>query len=107
MQAQVISKRLTIFIIINFPISRNQYFIFIISIPVNRRRNLQQGEAVKSEIILHPDKDYDGTGDQIINLVSDKEVESNEVIVEDLKDNDEIEIKILNDNKDNLNTKKS
>ena len=60
LQVEIINNKLTIFIITNFPIFKEQYISFMISIKINKRRNLQENNIIQIEIYLYTDKDYQG-----------------------------------------------
>ena len=106
LQAQIINKRLVIFLIINFPINKNQKFIFIISKYLSRNLRILQKDKETEEIIFYPKEDYDENGNQLISFISENEVDEENFIIENLKNNEEIDFKILNDNPDVLDTKK-
>ena len=106
LQAQVINKKLAIFMMINFAIFKTQYISFMIYIKKNNRRNLQENNFIKKEIYLYPDKDYQENENKISSLISHEEVDSNNIVIEKIKNEEEFELKLLNDNSDILDTQK-
>ena len=106
LQAQVINKKLAIFMMINFAIFKTQYISFMIYIKRNNRRNLQENNFIKKEIYLYPDKDYQENENKISSLISHEEVDSNNIVIEKIKNEEEFELKLLNDNSDILDTQK-
>ena len=78
----------------------------MISINISNRRNLQQNNLIQKEINLYPDKDYQGNGNEITRLISSEEVNSNNIVIEKLKNQEQYELKLLNDNSDILDTQK-
>lgn len=106
LQAQIINKRLYIFVIINFQVTKTQKFIFIISKYFSHNLRNLQNNIIKTEMVLYPREDSDGNGNKIISLISEEEVNEERIIVEGLKNNEEIEEIILNDNYDLLDTEK-
>ena len=106
LQAQIINKRLYIFVIKNFQVTKTQKFIFIISKYISHNLRNLQNNIIKTEIVLYPKEDYDGYENKIISLISEEEVNEERIIVEGLKNNEDIEEIILNDNYDLLDTEK-
>ena len=106
LQAQIINKRLYIFIIKNFQVTKTQKFIFIISKYISHNLRNLQNNIIKTEMVLYPKEDYDGYENKIISLISEEEVNEERIIVEGLKNNEDIEEIILNDNYDLLDTEK-
>ena len=106
LQAQVINKKLAIFMMLNFAIFKTQYISFMIYIKKNNRRNLQENNFIKKEIYLYPDKDYQENENKISSLISHEEVDSNNIVIEKIKNEEEFELKLLNDNSDILDTQK-
>ena len=78
----------------------------MISIKINSRRNLQENNIIQREIYLYQDKDYQGNENKITSLISHEEVDSNNIAVEKIKNEEEFELKLLNDNSDILDTQK-
>ena len=106
LQAQIIDNKLIIFLILNFTVKKSNKFTFDVTLYSSRIiRNLQNGQETK-ELIFSPKEDYDGNGDKIVSLVSDEEIEEERVVVGDLKSEDEIEVKLVNDNTEVLDTQK-
>ena len=106
LQAQVINKKLAIFMMINFAIFKTQYISFMIYIKKNNRRNLQENNFIKKEIYLYPDKDYQENENKISSLISHEEVDSNNIVIEKIKKGEAFKLKLLNDNSDILDTQK-
>ena len=99
----MINKKLKIFIIINFAISKNEAFKFPVII---NNRKLDNDLEIKEEkdIEFISSEDHDGKLEKIIKLTSKEEFEEDSVaILKTLKNNYDIKI-ILNDNKNNLDT---
>ena len=106
LQVQIINRKIYIFLIINFPITKNTEFIFSLTIYLSRNlRNLEEYMTTK-EISFHPKENYNGNGDKIVSLISDEEVSDNRVVINELKNEEDIEAKIANDNSDLLDTQK-
>ena len=102
-QMQKVNKKLHIFGIANFPISKNEVFIFPLNIySINSGRFLLQDEL--KEIGFYSLQDYNGNDDKIIKLESNEEFNDNiRVIFQELKNEDNIKIKL---NENNLDTEK-
>ena len=102
-QMQKVNKKLHIFGIANFPISKNESFIFPLNIySINSGRFLLQDEL--KEIVFYSLQDYNGNDDKIIKLESNEEFDDNiGVIFQELKNEDNIKIKL---NENNLDTEK-
>ena len=107
LQVKIINRRIMIYIILNFPITKNQIFIFNVKLFLSRYiRNLQNNSSGQVEISFHPEEDYDGNGDKISVFISDVEINENKALVSELKDNKEIKVKLLNDSSEILDTEK-
>ena len=107
LQVKIINRRIMIYIILNFPITKNQIFIFNVKLFLSRYiRNLQNNSSDQVEISFHPEEDYDGNGDKISVFISDIEINENKALVSELKNNKEIKVKLLNDNSEILDTEK-
>ena len=95
---------------INFPISTTQTFTFSVSLySYSNRRNLQENKLTKKEITFSSDEYYDGIENKIIILTSQGDyIEDENVLVEDLNEDDkkEIQVVLLDDNSDILNSEK-
>ena len=106
LQVQIINRKIYIFLIINFAITKNTEFIFNITIYLSRNlRNLEENKVTK-EISFHPKENYDGNGDKIVSLISDEEISDSRVVIKELKNAEDIEVKIAIDNSDLLDTQK-
>ena len=105
LQMQKVNKKLHIFSIANFPISKNEAFIFQVNIySINLGRFLSQDEL--KEIAFYSLQNYSGNDDKIIELESNEEFDENiGAILQKLKNEENIKIK-LNENKNNLDTEK-
>ena len=110
LQVQFINGKIIILLLINFPISKNQYFTFTVSLySYSNRRNLQQNQVTKKEISFSSVENYDGNKNKIITLNSLGEyTDIEKVSVEDLSkdDKEEIQIVLLDDNSEILNSEK-
>ena len=102
MQVQIINGKISIFLIINFDITKNTKFIF--SLTLYSDRNLRNLETEK-EVSFYPNEDYEGNGDKIVTLTSEENVGITRVKIKEIK-NDEIELKILNNDNNLLDTEK-
>ena len=105
LQIQIINKRLKIFIISNFPISKDELFTFVINLySTNSGRILQQNNI--KEMNFTPSEDYNGNGDSILVLTSNEEVsEDSKAVLTALKTSNNIKVK-FNENENNLDTEK-
>ena len=106
LQMQMINKRLKIFTIINFEISKNKTFkLPVILYSIKSDGILQQNEEKEIEFISL--ENYDGKADKIIELISKEEFEEESMAsLQNPKNNNyDIEIK-LNENKNYLDTDK-
>ena len=107
LQAQIVNERLMLFITTNFPVLKNKKFVFNADVYSTRYlRNLEKNNLNKVELSFHSKEDYDGNGKQIIPLISDEEIKEKKVVVENLKNENDIEIILLDNNKDILDTQK-
>ena len=105
LQVQIINGKIYIFLLINFQITKNTKFIFRLTIYLSRNlRNLE--ENVTKEVSFYPKENNDGNGDKITSLVSDEEVSDSRVVINGLKNADDIEVKVANDNSDLLDAQK-
>ena len=96
-----------LFITTNFPVLKNKKFVFNADVYSSRYlRNLEKNNLNKVELSFHSKEDYDGNGKQIIPLISDEEIKEKKVVVENLKNENDIEIILLDNNKDILDTQK-
>ena len=93
-----------IFLITNFQVTINQKFNFIVSKYISHNLRNLQNKIIKTEMLLYPKEDYDGNENKIISLISEEEVSEERIIVERLKNDKELEIIILNNNSDILDT---
>ena len=86
------------------------YFIFKVSLfSYSNRRNLQENQITKKEITFSSEEDYDGTENKIITLISKGEyIEEEKIMIEDINEDDkeEIQLVLLDDNSDILNSQK-
>ena len=105
LQIQIINKRLKIFIISNFPISKDELFTFVINLyTTNSGRILQQNNI--KEMNFTPSEDYNGNGDSILVLTSNEEVsEDSKAVLTASKTSRDIKVK-FNENENNLDTEK-
>ena len=105
LQIQIINKRLKIFIISNFPISKDELFTFVINLySTNSGRILQQNNI--KEMKFTPSQDYNGNGDSILVLTSNEEVsEDSKAVLTASKTSRDIKVK-FNENENNLDTEK-
>ena len=102
-QIQMIDKKLKIFAIVNYNISKTEKFRFSLVINSVKTNNILQEKQVKSMEFRLSD-DYDGNFEKIIELTSCEEFEENTVVsLKKILDNYDNEIK-FNDNKNNLDT---
>ena len=106
LQVQIIDGKLVIFVITNFPITKDQKFTFTVSIYLFRNLRILQNDKKEIEITFSPKEDYDGNGDRVVSLISDNNFKEEKAVVEDLTNNKEIEVKILDNNVDVLDTQK-
>ena len=106
LQVQIINGKIYIFLLINFQITKNTKFIFSLTIYLSRNlRNLEEN-AINKEVTFYPKENNDGNGDKITSLVSDEEVSDSRVVINGLKNADDIEVKVANDNSDLLDAQK-
>ena len=105
LQIQIINRRIKIFILANFAISKEEIFTFVIKIySINSGRILQQNEMKDFEFIYS--KNYGENDESIIELTSKEELNENlKATFVDSKNMNDISIK-LNDNKNNLDSEK-
>ena len=103
LQIQIINKRLKIFILVNYAVSKNDLFTFNINIYlVNKGRILQQSEI--KEMNFTVSKSNPGNADSITELTSNEEInEDTKATLIDSKVNNDIEV-IFNNNENNLDT---
>ena len=110
LQVQLINRKIYILLLVNFPISKSQNFIFSISLySYSNKRNLQQNQVTKKEIAFSSVEDCDGTENKIITLISQGEyIDEEKVLVEDLNEDhkEEIQLVLLDDNSDILDSEK-
>jgi len=105
LQMQKVNRKLKIFSLVNFDISKNEKFNFTIDkYTINSRRYLLQNEL--KEIEFYSLDDYNGNDDKIVILESYEEIEENVgAILKTSENGNNIKIK-SNENKNNLDTEK-
>ena len=106
LQVQIIDGKVIIFLVINFPITTNQKFTFSVIIYSSRNLRFLEQEKTTIEMEFYPKDNYNGNGDKIVSLISKEDIKEDRVAVEKLKNDEEIEVKVLNDNSEVLDTQK-
>ena len=106
LQVQIINGKIFIFLIINFQITKDTEFIFSLTMYLSKNlRNLEENKVTK-EISFHPKEEYNENGDKIVSLISDEEVNDTRIVINELKNEEDIKVKTANDNSDILDTQK-
>ena len=106
LQVQIINGRIFIYLIINFSITKNTGFTFSLTMYLSRNLRNLDGNKITKEIKFYPKEDFDGNGDKIVSLISDEETTANRVVINELKNEENIEVKIANDNSDLFDSQK-
>ena len=104
LQMQIVNKKLKIFSVVNFNISKDEKFIFTIDTYVINSERLFQNEL--KEIEFYSLEDYSGNDDKIVEFYSNEEIGENiGAILQGLKNGNYLKTK-SNENNNNLDTEK-
>ena len=106
LQVQKIDNHLFIYLIINFEIEKTRRFIF--EVTAYKSRNIRNLEGINKEIVFHPENNYDENSNKIVKLISDdnEDVSEDRIVINGLKDEENIVVKTLNDDSDLMDTQK-